>query len=104
MKRRIKHHRSKGRVAKLSLKLNKIPEFNECNNDDLNSRMVISPSIDYIEENFNPSKFDKLSSEPVLEICLKNNNENPSLDIQVQYAPYKAYGCLFYTSPSPRDS
>ena len=92
VKRRIKHHRSKGRVAKLSLKLNKIPEFNECNNDDLNSRMVISPSIDYIEENFNPSKFDKLSSEPVLEICLKNNNENPSLDIQVQYAPYKAHG------------
>ena len=93
VKRRIKHHRSKGRVAKLSLQLDKIPEFNNCDEKDLNSRMVISPSIDYIEENFNPSKFDKLSSEPVLEICLKKNeNDSHSLDIQVQYAPYKANG------------
>jgi phytoene dehydrogenase-like protein len=70
-----------------------MPEFNDCDDVDLNSRMVISPSIDYIEENFNPSKFDKLSSEPVLEICLKkDSNNNPSLDIQVQYAPYKVNG------------
>jgi phytoene dehydrogenase-like protein len=93
VKRKINHHRSKGRVAKLSLQLNKMPKFNDCDDADLNSRMVISPSIDYIEENFNPSKFDKLSSEPVLEICLKkDSNNNSSLDIQVQYAPYKVNG------------
>ena len=93
VKRRITNHRSKGRVAKLSLKLNKMPEFNDCDEMDLNSRMVISPSIDYIEENFNPSKFDKLSSEPVLEMCMKNDETSASfLDIQVQYAPYKAHG------------
>ena len=84
VKRRIKHHRSKGRVAKLTLKLNKMPEFNDCDEIDLNSRMVISPSIDYIEENFNPSKFDKLSSEPVLEMCMKKDEASaPFLDIQV---------------------
>ena len=93
VKRRIKNHRSKGRVAKLSLQLNQIPEFHNCDEEDLSSRMVISPSIDYIEENFNPSKFDKLSQEPVLEMCLKkNDNKNPSLDIQVQYAPYRVQG------------
>ena len=32
--------------------------------------MVIAPSIDYIEEAFNPSKFDKLM-EPILEMKLK---------------------------------
>ena len=70
-----------------------MPEFNDCDEIDLNSRMVISPSIDYIEENFNPSKFDKLSSEPVLEMCMKKDETSaPFLDIQVQYAPYKAHG------------
>ena len=91
MKRRIKHHRSKGKVAKLSLSLNKLPEFINCDKDDLESRMVIAPSIDYIEEAFNPSKFDKLSMEPILEMKLKNSDQsNPALDIQVQYASYGA--------------
>ena len=91
VKRRIKHHRSKGKVAKLSLSLNKQPEFINCDKDDLESRMVIAPSIDYIEEAFNPSKFDKLSMEPILEMKLKNSDQsNPALDIQVQYASYGA--------------
>ena len=91
VKRRIKHHRSKGKVAKLSLSLNKQPEFINCDKNDLESRMVIAPSIDYIEEAFNPSKFDKLSMEPILEMKLKNSDQsNPVLDIQVQYASYGA--------------
>jgi phytoene dehydrogenase-like protein len=92
VKRKIKHHRSKGRVAKLILELDKLPSFNNCDENDLDSRMVVAPSIDYIEETFNPSKFDKLSLEPTLEICVKKeSDQNPKLDIQVQYAPYKTH-------------
>jgi hypothetical protein len=79
VKRKIKHHRAKGRVAKLILNLNQTPEFINCDNEDLQSRMVISPSIDYIEENFNPSKFDKISYEPILEIS--NSAENQTMNI-----------------------
>ena len=90
VKRKIKHHRAKGRVAKLILNLNQTPEFINCNNEDLQSRMVISPSIDYIEENFNPSKFDKISYEPILEIS--NSADNQTMNIQIQYAPFNVEG------------
>ena len=90
VKRRIKHHRAKGRVAKLILNLNQTPEFINCNKEDLQSRMVISPSIDYIEENFNPSKFDKISYDPILEIS--NSSDNQTMNIQIQYAPFNVEG------------
>ena len=86
VKRRIKHHRAKGRVAKLILNLNNTPEFINCDKEDLQSRMVISPSIDYIEENFNPSKFDKLSYDPILEISIAPDNK--TMNVQIQYAPF----------------
>ena len=90
VKRRVKHYRSKGRVAKLILDLNSMPSFNNCDESDLESRMIIAPSIDYIEENYNRSKFDKLSDEPIIELSLQENSEGMKrLNVQVQYASYK---------------
>ena len=52
--------------------------------------MIIAPSIDYIEENYNRSKFDKLSDEPIIELSLQENSEGMKrLNVQVQYASYK---------------
>ena len=90
VKRRVQHYRSKGRVAKLILDLNSIPKFNNCDESDLENRMVIAPSIDYIEENYNKSKFDKLSDEPILEMSFQEDpSGNKRLNVQVQYASYK---------------
>jgi len=86
VKRRIKHYRAKGRVAKLILTLNQTPEFINCDAEDLKSRIIISPSIDYIEENFNLSKFDKLSSDPILEISIAPDHK--TMNIQIQYVPF----------------
>ena len=98
-KRRVKHYRAKGRVAKLNLKLNKIPEFKGLEKSDLAHRLVIAPSIDYIEENFNFSKFENLSSEPILEMSIPSINDKSLyqdgmhiMNIQVQYAPYNVKG------------
>lgn len=97
--RRVKHYRSKGRVAKLNLLLNKLPKFKNLDSSDLNARLVFAPSIDYIEENFNLSKFENLSSEPILEICFPTLNNSKSskngqhvMSILVQYSAYNLRG------------
>ena len=98
-KRRVKHYRAKGRVAKLTLILNKIPEFKGLEQSDLSQRLVVAPSIDYIEENFNFSKFENLSSELMLEMSIPSIDD-PSLcedgmhvmNVQIQYAPYNVKG------------
>jgi len=98
-KRKVKHYRAKGRVAKLSLKLKKIPEFKGLDQSDLSQRLVVAPSIDYIEENFNFSKFENLSKDPILEISIPSIYDNSLCDenmhvmnVQIQYAPYDVRG------------
>jgi phytoene dehydrogenase-like protein len=98
-KRRVKHHRSKGRVSKLQLILNKVPEFKNLESTELSQRLVISPSIDYIEENFNYSKFENLSPEPILEFSIPSIEDNTLcqdgqhiMNIQIQYAPFNVRG------------
>ncbi|MDA9137302.1 NAD(P)/FAD-dependent oxidoreductase [Pelagibacterales bacterium] len=98
-KRRIKHYRAKGRVSKLQLVLSKIPQFTNLESKDLSQRLVISPSIDYIEENFNYSKFENLSPEPILELSVPSvedellcHNGNHIMNVQIQYAPFNVKG------------
>ena len=98
-KRRVKHHRSKGRVSKLQLTLNKVPEFKNLESTELSQRLVISPSIDYIEENFNYSKFENLSPEPILEFSIPSLEDDTLcqdgqhiMNIQIQYAPFNVKG------------
>lgn len=98
-KRRVKHHRSKGRVSKLQLTLNKVPEFKNLESTELSQRLVISPSIDYIEENFNYSKFENLSPEPILEFSIPSLEDDSLcqdgqhiMNIQIQYAPFNVKG------------
>ena len=93
--RRVDHVRSSGLAAKLHLALDRLPGFRGTAPAALGGRLVVSPSLDYLERAFNPSKYGEWPSSPALEITLPTVSD-PSLapaghhvlSAIVQYAPY----------------
>lgn len=92
----LKHVRTKGDVAKLTLTLDRVPEFRGVPAADLKGRLVIAPSIDHVENAFNPAKYGAFSPEPVMEITLPSLVDpqiapegGAVLSALVQYAPYE---------------
>jgi phytoene dehydrogenase-like protein len=93
--RRVSHLRSQGLAAKLHLALDRLPEFTGAQEADLRGRLLISPSLDYLERAYNHAKYGEYSSAPALEITVPTLND-PSLapggrhvlSALVQYAPY----------------
>ena len=92
----LKHVRTKGDVAKLTLTLDRVPEFRGVPPADLKGRLVIAPSIDHVENAFNPAKYGAFSPEPVMEITLPSLVDpqiapegGAVLSALVQYAPYE---------------
>ncbi len=96
---KIKNYRSVGTVAKINLALSALPEFtalkSKGNGNLLQSRIQISPEIDYLERAFDESKYGSFSHQPYIEIALPSVSD-PSLaptgqhvmSIYMQYAPY----------------
>jgi phytoene dehydrogenase-like protein len=97
---KIKNYRSFGTVAKINLALSALPEFTalktRAEDNLLQSRLQISPEIDYLERAFDESKYGNFSRKPYLEITFPSLSD-PSLappgqhvmSIYMQYAPYK---------------
>ncbi len=93
--RRIDHFRSKGLVAKLHLALDGAPKFAGIDAAGLGGRLLISPSPDYLELAFNPSKYREIPEQPALEITVPTIND-PGLapagrhvmSINVMFVPY----------------
>jgi phytoene dehydrogenase-like protein len=93
--RRIDHFRAKGLVAKVHLALDGAPSFNGVTAENLGGRLLVSPSLDYLELAFNPSKYRQIPSDPVLEITVPSIHD-PSLaptgrhvmSINVMFVPY----------------
>ena len=97
---KIKNYRAMGTVAKINLALSALPEFtalkSKGNGNLLQSRIQISPEIDYLERAFDESKYGSFSRAPYLEITLPSLSD-PSLapagqhvmSIYMQYAPHK---------------
>ena len=97
---KIKNYRAMGTVAKINLALTALPEFtalkSKGNGHLLQSRIQISPEIDYLERAFDESKYGNFSRNPYLEITFPSLSD-PSLapagqhvmSIYMQYAPYK---------------
>jgi phytoene dehydrogenase-like protein len=93
--RRIQHHRASGRVAKLHLALDGAPRFSGLPPDALGARLLISPSMDAVENAFNPSKYRELPSAPVMEITVPTVHDaslapagRHVLSALVQFVPY----------------
>jgi len=96
---RVNQIRGAGVVAKLHLALSGKPEFTGLPERQLGNRLMISPSMKYVEHAFNHSKYDEYSEHPVLEITipsLHNNALAPDghhvMSVNVAFVPYNIAG------------
>jgi phytoene dehydrogenase-like protein len=93
--RRVRHLRSRGLAAKLHFALDAAPRFSDVPVEWLRGRLVLAPSLDYLERAYNHSKYGEYSSAPAMEITVPTVND-PGLappgkhvvSAIVQYAPY----------------
>jgi phytoene dehydrogenase-like protein len=93
--RRVSHLRTNGLTAKLHLALDAAPEFTGQDASVLGSRMLVAPSLDYLERAFNHSKYGEYSTAPAIEITVPTRSDpglapagRHVLSAIVQYAPY----------------
>lgn len=96
---RVTQIRGAGVVAKLHLALRGTPEFSGLTDAQLGERLLIAPSMRYVERAFNHSKYGEYSEQPVLEITipsLHNNRLAPSghhaMSVNVAFVPYALEG------------
>ncbi len=93
--RRVDHFRQRGLAAKLHLALSAPPPFRGLDGASSRGRLILAPTLDYIENAFNASKYGAASEAPAMEIVLQTASDPglaPSgqhvLSAIVQYAPY----------------
>ncbi|MGH8263426.1 MAG: phytoene desaturase family protein, partial [Steroidobacteraceae bacterium] len=92
--RRVSNIRMRGNAAKLHLALSGLPQFKGLDVQYAGERLLIAPTLEYIERAFNPAKYRERSAEPVLEIVLPTVHDatlapagQHVLSAIVQYAP-----------------
>jgi phytoene dehydrogenase-like protein len=97
--RRIAHLRARGVTAKLHLALNRLPQFTGLPQGALAGRLLLAPSLDYVERAFNHAKYREFSPAPIIEITVPSVNDaglapagRHVLSAVVQYAPYELAG------------
>jgi len=97
--RRLKHLRTAGLAAKLHLALDRLPQFTGLEPEALGGRLLIAPSLDYLERAYNHSKYGEYSAQPSMEITIPSVNDAqlaPAgahvLSAIVQYVPYSLVG------------
>ncbi len=93
--RRIRNVRAKGTAAKVNIALSAAPKFSGLDDALARSRLLIAPSVNYIERAFNPAKYGELPSEPLIEAVVPSLSDSSLCDngahvisAIVQYAPY----------------
>jgi len=91
---KIGNIRAKGNVAKLHLALDSLPDFKGVSQEQLGERLVIAPTVEYVEQAFNHSKYGEYSTNPVAEITIPSVHDSSLspdgkhvLSAIVQYAP-----------------
>lgn len=97
--RKVRAIKMKGSTAKLNLALSELPAFVNAPPDEshLLGRIVISPSLEYIERAFDDAKYGRFSENPCLEITIPTLLD-PSLapegkhvmSVIMRYAPFVA--------------
>jgi len=97
--RRIRNIRCKGTVAKLNLVLKSAPEFPGLSIKQQAARLVVAPSVTYVERAFNPVKYDELPTAPTIEFVLPTlidpdlwPDGEHVLSAVVQYVPHTPKG------------
>lgn len=94
--KRMHHARASGSAAKLHLALDGLPQFSGLPQDKLGQRLLLAPTMDYVERAFNPAKYGETSRQPVMEITLPSVHDSALapegqhvLSAVVQYVPYE---------------
>ncbi len=97
--RRVAQVRSRGLAAKLHLALDRAPQFTALSAAQANGRLLLAPSLDYLEHAYNHVKYGEFSAAPAMEITLPTMNDpalaprgGHVLSAIVQYAPYALAG------------
>ena len=97
---KVRNYRARGTVAKAHLAVSALPPFlGSTNPGDWHGRILIAPSVDYLERAFDASKYGELPEEPYLEIAVPTLVD-PSLapagkhvlSVHVQFVPYSLSG------------
>ena len=76
--RKVDHARARGIVAKLHLALDRLPAFTGLAEPALRGRLVVSPTMDFLESAFDAPKYGEYSQLPAMEITVPTAND-PSL-------------------------
>jgi len=94
--RRVHNIRMHGNAAKLHLALDGLPEFNGVSADRLGQRLVIAPTMKYVDNAFNHAKYGEYSTAPIMDISIPTVNDpglapagKHVLSAIVQFAPYE---------------
>ncbi len=97
--RRVNHIRARGLAAKLHLALDRAPQFADVDAAALKGRLLIAPSLQYLERAYNHAKYGEYSAAPAMEISVPTMNDpglapagSHVLSAVVQYAPYALKG------------
>ena len=92
---RVSQIRGAGDVAKLHLALSDKPKFLGLTEADLENRLLIAPTMNYVEHAFNHSKYGECSTNPILEITvpsLHNDALAPAghhiMSVNIMHVPY----------------
>ena len=82
---RAENIRAEGVVAKVTFTVEGVPD-----DERLRGRIVIAPSLDYLERAFNASKYGRVSEDPYLEATITPDAKH--VNVLFQYAPHDATG------------
>jgi phytoene dehydrogenase-like protein len=95
--RRVSHLRARGLVAKLHLAVDGLPAFQGLDAQALGGRLLIAPSLDYLELAYNPSKYREVPAEPAMEITVPSLHDaslapagTHVMSINLMFVPYEA--------------
>ena len=96
---RVTQIRGAGVVGKLNVALSGLPEFNGLDDAQLGNRMLVAPSMRYVEQAFNHSKYGECSEHPVLEVTIPSLHDSSLapdgshvMSINAAFLPYALAG------------
>jgi phytoene dehydrogenase-like protein len=96
---RVRQIRGAGVVGKLNVALSGLPEFSALSEEQLRNRLLVAPSMKYIEHAFNYSKYGECSEHPVLEVTFPSLHDRSLapdghhvMSINVAFLPYALQG------------
>jgi len=94
--RRVTNIRMKGTAAKVHLALKELPKFTGLSESQTGQRLIIAPTMKYIELAFNFVKYNEYSDAPALDISIPTVHDETLappgkhvLSAIVQFAPYE---------------